>query len=537
MNNISSLISAATSSLKMDTAIVNHEGAPAYRRSLKEQILQVLSTNTLNDTFYVKKEQLAQETIEVLIKAREKDPRYLAQAIVWARQNGLMKLVPVLALAILSGKRGLSPKLFLNTFQKTILTPDDLRTFVVCIKDGNIPGRSGLGGIVREAVRQWISGISEYHAIKYGSVRSEGVTLRDVIRMVHPKPTSDACNERFGWLVKGSLGSNAELNPSIHSFEKLKRAKTEDEQVALVRQGKLPFEVVVPSVPKMTKMLWAELLLHAPYMNLLRSLNSFQGHGVFDEETYILHAVAKLTDQTAVERSRVLPFRFFDAWKAYSSSGACTMRIADALRKALELSFLNLPEFGLDKHVTLAPDVSGSMHSQISEKGTARYIDVAGIFAGALLKRVQNGLVLPFGGNVVLSEQFSQRDDILVTAEKIANFNEGSTALGAPIQYLLNRKIKTDIFIGITDNEDWAYGRGYSVRASFLELWRDYRKEVNPDAVAFLITIDPNRCASAPQGEKGVHFIYGWSDQVLRYIDLKLSTGASQVENVEAIPL
>ncbi len=513
--------------------ITNHAGGESYRRSLKEQILQVLSTNTLNDTYYVKKEQLAQETIAVLIEAREKDPRYLAQAIVWARQCSLMKTVPVLGLAILSGKRGLDPILFLSAFQKTILTPDDLRTFVFCIKNGQISGRQGLGGIVRHAVREWIGSVSEYHAIKYGSVRSKDVTLRDIVRMVHPKPSSDALSERFGWLVNGSLGSNAELNPSIRAFEALKRATTEDEQLTLVRQGKLPFEVVVPTVPKMTKMLWVELLSNAPYMNLLRSLNSFQNNGVFDDDQYVQQAIAKLTNPKAVEHSRVLPFRFFDAWKAYGADGSGNTRISDALREALELSFLNLPDFGKDNHVTLGPDVSGSMQQQISEKGTARYIDVTGIFAGALLKRIDKALVLPFHGHVVTNVQFSKRDDILITAEKIANMSGGWTALGAPIKHLLDRKIKTDIFIGITDNEDWAYGEEYEVSDSFISLWRRYKRDINPNAIAFLVTIDPNRCASAPQGEEGVHFIYGWSDKVLQYISLKLSSGVSQVGVVE----
>jgi len=113
----------------------------------------------------------------------------------------------------------------------------------------------------------------------------------------------------------------------------------------------------------------------------------------------------------------------------------------------------------------------------------------------------------------------------------------GGTALGSPIQHLLDRNIKTDIFIGITDNEDWAYGQGHYASGSFLSLWRRYKKEVNPNAIAFLITIDPNRAASAPSSEKGVHFIYGWSDQVLKYIDLKLSSGVNQVQSVEAIEL
>ena len=533
------LVSSATTAWAQGQ-ITNHEGAPAFRRSLKEQVLQVLSTNTLNDTFYVKKEQLAQETIGVLMEAREKDPRYLAQAIVWARNYGLMKTVPVLALALLSGKRGLDPKVFRNAFFQTIKTPDDLRTFVEFIKGTEIPGRTGIGGIVRDVVREWIGGISEYHTIKYGSMNSEGFTLRDILRLTHPKPSSDAINERFEWLAKGSLSGDTELNPSIKALQKLKKATTEDEQVFLVNQGKLPFEVVTPAVPKMTKKLWAQLLLNAPYMNLLRSLNSFQTNGVFDEEEYVKYAVATLTNPKAVEKSRVLPFRFFDAWNAYSKDNAGNPRIADAIRAALELSFASLPTFGNDKHVTLGPDVSGSMENLVSEKGQTRYCDIAGIFSGALLKRIEKSLILPFDyvhphTNVV----FSKRDDILINAKKIADLSQGGgTALGAPIQYLLDSKIKTDIFIGITDNEDWCHShRGSYATGTFIDLWRRYKREVNPEAIAFLVTIDPNRAASAPQSEKGVHFIYGWSDKVLEYINLKLTTGESQVGSVEKILL
>jgi 60 kDa SS-A/Ro ribonucleoprotein len=534
MQNIQT-IANATNMMK-EGQILNHGGGVSYRRSLREQVLQVLSTNTLNDTFYVKKEQLALETIDVLMKAREKDPWFLAQAIVWARQHGLMKSAPIWALAILSGRKGLHKELFRKTFIKTILTPDDLRTFVECIKVGAAPGRVGLGGIVRDCVAGWIGNISEYHTVKYGSTKSEGVTLRDIVRMTHPKPASDTENERLGWLVKGSLRRNMKLNPSLHRFEALKKADTEKRQIFLVKAGKLPFEVVVPSVPKMTVGLWTELLHNAPYMNLLRSLNTFQKNGVFDTEANVDYAVAKLTDPVAVSRSRVLPFRFFDAWKAYTSTNSFKAEIADALRAALELSFQNLPDFGKERHVTLGIDVSGSMDEKVSEKGQTRFVDIAGIFAGALLKHAPKSLVLPFQDRVLLGPQFSRRDDVLITAEKIARLANNGTALGAPIQHLLDRKIKTDVFIGITDNEDWAYGNSYCTRGSFLELWRDYKKE-NPKAIAFVVTIDPNRCASAPDGEEGVHFIYGWSDKVLQYISSKLSSGLGQVESVSKIEL
>ena len=60
---------------------------------------------------------------------------------------------------------------------------------------------------------------------------------------------------------------------------------------------------------------------------------------------------------------------------------------------------------------------------------------------------------------------------------------------------------------------------------------------MNPNAKAFLITIAPYRDAVAPRGEKGVRFIYGWSDQVLEYITLSLDEGQTQVQAIEAMSL
>jgi len=518
---------------------INREGTPSHRRSLKEQVLAVLTTGNLNDTFYASREEIASEAVEVLVRAREADPLFLARALVYARSEGMMKTLPVLGLVILSADGGRTRKAFECVFPHVIKTPDDLRSFVEISKSGAIRGRKGLGGMTVESVRTFLQGMSEYTSVKYGSAVSQQVTLRDILRMAHPRPTTPACAERFAWLCKGrdGLGSDIELNPQIRSLEALKLATTEDEQIALVREGRLPYEVVVPSLKATTVGIWSELLHQAPYMNLLRNLVTFTRHGVFADEKNVRYAVEKLTNPRAVEHSKVLPFRFFSAWKAYVANEGFDARIADAIRLALELSFANMPSFG-NRTVAIAPDISGSMQGPISEKGETRCIDIAGIMSGALLKRVEErAILLPFDTWIHQVDDVSKRDDILVTAEKLASRGGGGTAVGAPVEYLLDRKIRADALIGITDNEDWAHGKEYSCSDDFLALWRRYRKEVAPEAQAFLVTIAPYRDAVAPSGEKGVHFIYGWSDKVLRYISTTLEAGESQVEKVERMNL
>jgi 60 kDa SS-A/Ro ribonucleoprotein len=506
---------------------VNREGAPSFRRSLKEQLLAVLSTGTFGDTFYASGNELAKEASEVITEAREACPEFLARALVWAREEGMMRTVPVTGLAILSAGGGRTKDLF------------ELALFVSIAISGSIPGRKGLGGMTVEPVREFCANVSEYHALKYGSANSKDVTLRDIICMAHPKPATPEAAERLGWLVRGkkALGASQKLNSRIRAFESLKRATTETEAITLIREGGLPFEVVVPSLKKTTPRVWSELLKQAPYMNLMRNLETFTRHGVFASEENVQYAVSRLTDANAIRRSRVLPFRFFNAWKVYSLNPKSDARITDALRAALDLSFENMPSLG-NRTIAIGPDVSGSMsQGTISSESTTRYIDIAGIFTGALLKRIEGRAVpLPFD-TAVHANDLSSRDDLMVTAAKIERYGGGGTAVGAPVQHLLGRKIKVDAFIGITDNVDWAYGDGHSTSGNFLSLWHRYKKEVSPKAEAFLITIAPYREAVAPRGEKGVHFIYGWSDRVLNYIALRLQSGESQVDEIERMQL
>jgi 60 kDa SS-A/Ro ribonucleoprotein len=517
----------------------NLAGGISYHRSLKEQTLQVLMTGTFGDTFYASGNKLAKEAMEVFIECREKHPEFLAKAIVFARNKGFRKEVPILALAVLSAGGGRTKNLFERAFPLTVLIPDDLRSFVEHVKSGKIAGRKGLGGMTAKQVGNWLSNLSEYHALKYGSSNSRGFTLGDIARLAHPKPASASVSERLGWLIRGQKGlsENSELNPQLRALEALKVATTEEEQVELVRRGRLPFEVVLPTVSAATTPVWIELFHNAPYMNLLRNLVTFGRHGVFADEANVWEAVKRLTDHSAVERSKVLPYRFFTAWEQYCSSEGHNLRIADAIRQACELSFCNMPTLG-NRKVAIGTDVSGSMSCQISEKSDSTYIDVAGIFTGALLKRCEDQVIpLPFDTDIHLDHGLSSRDDILVTAKKIASYCGGGTAVGAPIEHLLDRKIKVDVFIGITDNEDWAYGDsgyGRGCSANFLTLWLRYRKEVNPNAKAYLVTIAPYREAVAPAGEKGVRFIYGWSDQVLNFIGYDLEDGETQIQKIES---
>lgn len=540
MSNFQTVLSSLNlrSAQQGDEKIVNRAGGEGYRRSKKEQVVQILTTGTLSDTYYASKQELAEEAFEVLGAMRDSDPMFLARACVYAREQGLMRSLPVLGLALLAGGRSAAARTALRgAFPRVIAIPDDLRDFVSAVTSGAILGRKGLGGVVRDLVRGWVGNISEYHALKYGSAASKGVTLRDIVRMTHPAPSDATICERLGWLVAGKakLGDNPALNPQLRAFEALKRESDVEAQCRLIESGHLPFEVVLPAVRGTDLRVWSAVFRNAPYGNLLRNLVSFTRHGVFESEANVAACVERLTAPEAVARSRVLPYQFFSAHEKYVACEGSLSSICDALRVALNLSFVNLPSLG-KRRVAIGTDVSGSMSGNVSKKSTARFIDIAGIFTGALLKKAE-GLVfpLPFEDQVRKCD-LSGRDDIMVTTDKLARLGGGGTAVGAPVQHLLDRKIQVDVFIGITDNEDWANGDGWSTRKGFLELWKEYVGKVAPSAKAYLLTIAPYRDAVAPTSS-GVRFIYGWSDSVPKYIALDLEGGSRQIQEIESMKL
>jgi 60 kDa SS-A/Ro ribonucleoprotein len=502
----------------------NYEGFPTFIHDLEDQCLQVMMTGVFENTFYATAEKLQDEALALFQEMAKKDSELFAKMIVFARNQGLLRIVPITALVVLSKN---DPATFARAFGAVIRTPNDLKDFVTLSRRGGI--RAGLGRGVKRAVNGWLGNISEYHAIKYGSKGSD-VSLRDILRITHPKPAALKQDALFNYLVNGLTEGNIEAVranlPQIWAFEELKDASTTEAQRSCIKAGRLPYEVVVGAV-KPDVAMWMELMKQMPIFALLRHLNTLHKNGVFADEANVQYVVDKFTNPELIAKSKILPFRFFTAHKMLTPD--VSRRIHTALEAALELSFQNMPL--LPGRVCVGSDVSGSMsYSTISAKSNTRPIDICGIFSAACLKKSTDATVLPFETRVRTDVKFSANDTLMTTANQLSRIGGGGTNVGAPIEYLLSKNISVDIFIGITDSEDWA-GRG------FVNYWREYRKKVNPNAKAFLVTVMPYRHMVAQKSEPGVYFIYGWSDNVLPYIQSTAEGSQTQMAAVREVAL
>lgn len=481
--------------------IKNRDGYPAYERSLEEQYLQTLLTNTLGNTFYATKDELLQEATEIHDRMLQADPEFAAKALIFARNEGFMRLQPTFGLAKLAG---VQPDLFTKVFDRVILIPSDLQDFFVILK--NLRGGEG-GRAVKRTVARWLNNISEYWAIKYNG-RGRGYSLGDIVKTTHPVPKNDRQKALFAYLIGKEYDTN--LLPQVTAFERLKKAETTKDKIAAITEGKLPHEVVTGTV-KPDKDIWNAIVPQMPVFALLRHLNTLSRAGVLEENRQYI--TERLTNAEALRKTKILPFRFLNAFEQVEEPW-----LRDVLRQAVELTFANLPE--IPGRTAIFLDVSGSM--------TGSYVRIGAVFALALFKKTGGNCMFWLFNTDVRQFKPSVYDSILTQAERIRA--SGGTDTGAPMRLLRETREKVNQIIMITDEQQ-------NTGSPFYRELLLYRKHINPEAKAFIIDIAPYRSAMVPEGDTLTHYIYGWSDQVLQYISFATQGYGGMVNRVRGISL
>lgn len=488
----------------------NKEGHPTFKRTLEERTLQVLMTGTLQNTFYATRREVGEHALVHFEEMAKKSPSLFAKMLVYAREKGFMRSAPVAGLVVLSKY---DTKLFAKIFNRIVRTPRNLKEFILLIRKGNL--RGGLGRAVKNAINKWIQGVSEYQAIKYGG-SGDGMSWRDIFRLTRPKPGDERQDNLFKYMFGGKEVDFDKL-PQIAALEQLKRAEGDGEAMACIREGRLPWELASTVYsPEDAKAYWEEIGMQMPYMALLRNLNSLNRHGCLKGKKFRDAVIAKLTNEEAVRRSMQLPFRFNSAFEHFEGPQA----VRDAIGEALEVSVGNIPD--IDGQVAVAVDISGSMGGKPAT--------IAGIFAAAIAKRCENALILRFDTQIELMK-YMKSEPIMTLANRISGAR-GGTNIGLPAQYLSKRGMSVDTLIILTDNEHWAGGW----RSDPDKVWKDYRKKINKEALAFHIALQPYGDYVAPASDESVHLIQGWSDDVLRYVSW-CGSDKDQIDTVKAIEI
>ena len=303
---------------------VTHEGAPAVANLSPEKQLRrsVLSCLLWEKEFYEDGATIADRIVETAAKVK---PAALAALAIEAREVFNLRHVPLLLLDVLS-KTG--PDLTADTVARVLQRADEPGE-LLSIYWRN--GRKMIPAQMRKGIAKAFPKFDAYQLAKYD--RDGAVKLRDVLRMVRPKPANDAQAALWKRVKDRTLDAPDTWEVALSGGADKKEAFER-----LLREGKLG------------------------YLALLRNLRNMATAGVTDG----------LVREAIVARKngaqRVLPFRYVAAARA-------APQYEPYIDQALCEAVSEMPVY-LGKTIILV-DVSGSMDEKLSAKSDLKRIDAA----------------------------------------------------------------------------------------------------------------------------------------------------------------
>ncbi len=479
------------------TDAANNENARAYAFAPKHALAQYAATGCLSNTFYAG----ADEQLKVVLNlCNDVAPEFIARAAVFCRERAFMKDMPALLCAILATKNA---GLLCEVFDRVIDNGKMLRNFVQIVRSG-VTGRKSLGSLPKRLVQKWFDARSD-EAIFKASVGNDP-SLADVIKMVHPKPSTPSRAALYGYLI-GKPHDAENLPELVKHFEAFKARETKDVPA-------VPFEML--TALDLDQHVWTEIARNAPWQMTRMNLNTFARHGVFNNAR-MSHLIAdRLANVEAIKKARALPYQLM---VAYTMAGKdVPLEVRNALQDAMEIALKNVPS--IEGNVFVCPDVSGSMSSPATgvRKGATsmvRCIDVAALVAAAVLRKNPAAEVIPFESQVV-NITLNPRDSVMTNAQRLAKIGGGGTNCSAPLELLNRRNAKGDMVIYVSDNESWVdNGRGGRGTA-MMSQWAKFKAR-NPDAKLVCIDIQPYGTTQAAE-RADILNIGGFSDQVFEIL-------------------
>lgn len=477
----------------------NREMAPAYAYDARHKLAQLAVTGTFNSGFYAQ----AQEQLGDTLNACEGvSPEFLTQTAIYARQHGHMKDMPAFLLAVLSCHNS---ALFSRAFDQVIDNGKMLRTFVQVMRSGQV-GRKSLGTRPKIMIQRWLNKASDHQLLR--AAIGNDPSLADVIKMVHPKPASQSREAMFAWLI--GKPCDLELLPEpVQDFIRFKET----------REGPLPnvpFQMLTSL--ELDTPHWTEIALNGGWQMVRMNLNTFQRHGVFEDEEITAAIAERLKDASEIRQARVFPYQIQTSLSVLSGDVPAIIR--DALHDALEIAVDNVPV--IDGTVAVCPDVSGSMGSPVTgyRRGATtvvRCIDAAALITAAMLRRNPETLVLPFERGVC-DIQLEARDTVATSAERLASIGGGGTNCSAPLARLNRERVAPDLVLMVSDNQSWidANRNQWNNGTETLRQW-EILKRRNPNARLVCIDIAPYGTTQAREREDILN-VGGFSDTVFDVI-------------------
>jgi len=313
---------------------VNISGHEAYKMNSKEKLaIQVLTSLFNEDKFYGDNSKALVENIKEVL---EEDAKFVANLCIYARKEMHLRTISHVLLAELAKSQ--NGKAYVRrVMDKSIERVDDLAEMTAYYI--NTYGKP-IPNSMKKGIADKLLTFDEYQLAKYN--RSGTVKLKDLVCLVHPKAVSEEQNQLFKRLLEDKL------------------------QIPITWETQL-------SARGNTREVWEELIDNKKlgYMAMLRNLRNILKANVSNIDKVYEY----LSNEKNVERSKLLPFRYYSAYKTLTREGMGTSKTFDTLETAIKHSAENIKR--LPGKTLISADVSGSMNFLISKKSDVTCAEIA----------------------------------------------------------------------------------------------------------------------------------------------------------------
>jgi hypothetical protein len=472
--------------------VTNYEGEKAFKGDrYLDLYLRTATQMVMTDKFYGDKNEQYQEWLSMVRDMANRDPEFLLQLAAYVRNEMKLRTAPIVMLveAAIAGRKDNeypNGKLVKHYAPYIIKRADELAEIIAYYisisgkigsetKDSN-----GLPNVLKTVIKNELKSdkFSDYQLIK-NDKNDASVKLRDVLRIVHPHPKDEQTKEFYRKVVKRE------------SFVDIAQETWE----GIIAQG------------GSNKQTWSEAVKVMPIFATVRNIrNLFDNDVPF--ELIEKHVISKLKNRDIIMKSRMLPFRFYQAYKEVKDRN---FEVDAALEEAVRLSILNnIPKF--DGITAVFIDVSGSMNHTLNDKSKMRYDEIASLFGAAMVTKcgAENTLVCAYDDNLH-PVKVNSNDSIFYTMKNILKDGGGGTDAWKCIQLLIDNRLSVDRIVFLSDEQSYN-SRGYSETVQ--GLLQTYRQNINPNVVLYDIDLsgygtlqfDPNNPKNVIMG--------GWSERV-----------------------
>jgi len=457
----------------------NLSGGKTYIQSNEVELTKAACCTFMEDQFYESSGETAQ-WIAMLVDAC--DPIFVCQLATYLRREQNLRSVPIYLLALLA--KGKTPDGFKFVVARTLQRMDEPGELLMACMNLN-------GGLKRNVPRSVLKGIAlyltenlnAYNAAKYkGSGR--GLSLRDVLRITHPKPRDAAQGELFASIIARTL------------------APAETWEVSISANGS-------------SAKSWNEVAPRMGIFALARNLRNFLQH---DAQKAIDIACAKLADADVIASSKMMPFRFVQAAQEVDKVEGCSLKQRAQVQRALEMALQhaavrNMPQ--LAGKVACFTDLSGSMFTPVSAKSSMKLVEIGTLFSAALYAANAEVLVGAFGESY-RDANLRSTDSVVTNAEKLMKLDVGHATYGhLTLQRLIDARDVCEHVVIFTDCELYRDTGRWSTHSAFQEAWATYKK-IAPNAKLYVFNLAAYPGTPVAGDQRDVYLLSGWSDGALR---------------------